>query len=100
MGIKINIPVYVDLYFTEEGVGLYVSTEEEGFTEKIFPFNELLDGFFEMYTVPSNPPTMHDDDREKIKEFIDNLFRAIDYLRKLEHDTATFVPKDSMGYRD
>lgn len=101
MGIKLQIPVYVDVYFTEEGVGLYVSSSEESpFEEQIVPFKKLVEEFLDMHVVPSRPPTIHEEDREKVKEFIDSLFRAVDYLRKLEHDTPTYVSKDILGHRD
>lgn len=101
MGTKINIPVYVDCYLTEEGVGVYVSTESDGFSEVIISFKSLMKDYMEMHYVPSNPPTMHDEDRVKIKEVCDNILSAIDYLRKLEHDTGTWKKeKNSMGHRD
>lgn len=98
MGTKINIPVYVDCYLTENGVGVYVSTENDGFSEVIISFKNLMKDYMEMHYVPSHPPTIHDEDREKIKEVCDNLLSAIDYLRKLEHDTPSW--KDRLGHRD
>lgn len=98
-GTKVLIPIYVDLYLTEDGAGIYVSTESDGFQEKIVSFNDLMKDYLSMYHVPSDPPTMHDEDREKILTLINNLLSAIDYLRKLEHDTPTWN-KNRMGHRD
>jgi len=98
--IKVNVPLYVDAYLTEEGVGIYVSGEGETFIENIFPFKEMMEQYLETYLIPSNPPKMHDEDRERVTELINNIFRAIDHLRKLEHDTPTWTKKDHMGYRD
>ncbi len=99
MGTKINIPVYIDCYLTEDGVGVYASTESEGFSETIITFKDLVKDFMEMYYIPSTPPTMHEEDRVKVTELCNNLLSAIDYLRKLEHDTPSWN-KDRMGYRD
>ena len=99
MGTKIMIPVYVDAYFTNEGVGIYVATDGDGFTEKIIPFKEIMHDYIDMHLVPSTPPTMHDKDRQQVVELINNLLSAIDYLRKLEHDTPTWT-KNNMGHRD
>lgn len=98
MGTKINIPVYVDCYLTEEGIGVYASTESDGFSEVVISFKALMKVYMEMHHVSSNPPTMHDEDRVKIKEVCDNILSAIDYLRKLEHDTPSW--KDRLGHRD
>jgi len=99
MGTKINIPVYIDCYLTEDGVGVYVSTESDGFSERVITFKNLVKDFMEMYYVPSKPPTMHDEDRPKIHELCNTILEAVDYLRKLEHDTPTWN-KDRMGHRD
>lgn len=98
MGTKVNIPVYIDCYLTEEGIGVYVSTESDGFSETVISFKDLMKEYLEMYCVPSSPPTMHDEDRVRVTEVCNNLLSAIDYLRKLEHDTGTWKPKDSLGY--
>lgn len=98
--IEIDIPLYVDAYLTEEGVGIYVCSGGDTFIEKIFPFKEMMEQYLETYLIPSTPPKMHDEDRERVTELIDNIFRAIDHLRKLEHATPTWTKKDHMGYRD
>lgn len=95
--VKINVPVYVDAFFSEEGVHVYVD-QDSTYEERIFSFKEMMDDFIEMYQIPSNPPTMWDDDREKITAFVNNLLNAVDYLRTLEH--ATPRREDHMGHRD
>jgi hypothetical protein len=98
MGTKINIPVYVDCYLTEGGIGLYVSTDSDGFSETIISFKALMKDYIETNQIPSTPRTMHDEDRPKIHELCDTILEAVDYLRKLEHDTPTW--KNRMGHRD
>ena len=98
--IEIDIPLYVDAYLTEEGVGIYVCSGGDTFIEKIFPFKDIMEQFLEGYLIPSKPPKMHEEDRERVTELINNIFRAIDHLRKLEHDTPTWTKKDSLGFRD
>lgn len=98
MGTKINMQIYVDLYLTEEGVGLYVAPNDDTFIETIVPYKKLVQDFIEMMQIPSRPPTMHDEDREKVVDLCNALLSAIDHLRKLEHDTPTW--KDRMGHRD
>lgn len=98
MGTNVNIKVYVDLYLTTEGVGLYIAPDEGSFVETIIPYKKLVEDYIEMYQVPSHPPTMHDEDREKVTELCNVILSAIDHLRKLEHDTPTW--KDRMGHRD
>jgi len=98
--IKVNVPLYVDAYLTEEGVGIYVCSGGDTFIENIFSFKEMMEQYLETYLIPSTPPKMHDEDRERVTELINNIFRAIDHLRKLEHDTPTWTKKDYMGYRD
>ena len=97
--VKIKIPVYVDAFFHTDGVHIFVEADGE-YTEDIFPFMAMMDEFIEQYFIPSKPPKMHDEDRVNVKEMIDNLLNAIDYLRKLENDTETWGKKDHMGYRD
>lgn len=98
MGTNVKINVYVDLYLTEEGVGLYVAPEDGSFVETIIPYKKLMEDYLEMYQVPSDPPTMHDEDRENVTNLCNSILSALDHLRKLEHDTKTW--KDRMGHRD
>lgn len=98
MGTDVFIKVYADVYLTTEGVGIYVAPEGDFFKEVIIPYEKLVEDFMEMLQVPSNPPTMHDKDREEVTNLANALLKAIDHLRKLEHDTGTWKPKDSLGY--
>jgi hypothetical protein len=98
--IEIDVPLCVDAYLTEEGVGIYVCSGGDTFIEKVFPFKEMMEQYLESYLIPSDPPKMHDEDRERVTELINNIFRAIDHLRKLEHDTPPWTKKDSLGFRD
>lgn len=90
MGTDVNLKVYIDAYFTKDGVGLYISPGEGDFEEIIIPFNTLVKEYLDMFLIPSDPPIMHDTDRAEVQELCDNLLRAIDYLRKLEHDTPSW----------
>jgi len=96
MGTNINISVYVDAYLTPEGVGIYVFSDEP--KEIIISYKKLVEEYLEMHQVPSDPPTMHDEDRENITNLCNTILSALDHLRKLEHDTPTW--KDRMGHRD
>lgn len=98
MGTDINLKVYVDAYLTEEGLGLYISPNDGVFVETIIPYKKLVEDYLEMYQVPSHPPTMFDEDRQKVTDLCNVLLTAIDYLRKLEHDTQSW--EDHMGHRD
>lgn len=98
MGTNVNLKVYVDVYLTEEGIGLYISPNDDSFVETVIPYKKLVEDWIEMYQVPSNPPTMHDDDRQKVTDLCNVLLEVVDHLRKLEHDTPTW--KDRMGHRD
>lgn len=100
MGIKANIEVYVDVYLTEEGVGVYVSADESGFSETTIPYNKLVEEFLEAHQIPSTPPTMNDEDRERVTNLYNIILSALDHLRKLEHETPTWKKKDYMGHRD
>lgn len=98
--MQVDVPLYVDAYLTEEGVGIYVCSGGDTFIENIFSFKEMMEQYLENYLIPSRPPKMHDEDRERVTELINNIYRATDHLRKLEHDTPTWTKKDYMGYRD
>jgi hypothetical protein len=98
MGTNINISVYVDAYLTPEGVGIYVASEGDGSKEITIPYRKLVEEYLEMYQVPSDPPTMHDEDRENITNLCNSILSALDHLRKLEHDTPTYTY--DMGHRD
>ncbi len=98
MGTNINISVYVDAYLTPEGVNIYTSCGDSTFNEITIPYKKLMEEYLEMYQVPSNPPTMHDEDRENITNLCNTILSALDHLRKLEHDTPTYTY--NMGHRD
>lgn len=98
MGTNINISVYVDAYLTPEGVNIYTSCGDSTFKEITIPYKKLMEEYLEMYQVPSNPPTMHDEDRENITNLCNTILSALDHLRKLEHDTPTYTY--NMGHRD
>lgn len=95
--VKINVPVYIDCFFSDEGVHVYVD-QEGTYEERIFSFKKMMEDYIEQYYVPSNPPTMWDVDRAKITEFTNHLLNAVDYLRTLEH--ATLRREDHIRHRD
>jgi len=95
--VKINVPVYVDAFFSEEGIHVFVD-QDSTYEERIFSFKTMMHDYIEQYYIPSNPPRMWDTDRVKVTEFINNLLSAIDYLRTLEH--AAPRQEDHMGHRD
>lgn len=98
MGVDLNVKVYVDLYLTEEGVGLYIAPDDSTFIETVVPYKKLMEDYLEMYLVPSSPPTMHEEDRENVVNLCNSILSALDHLRKIEHDTKPYIPKDRMGY--
>lgn len=95
--VKINVPVYIDCFFSEEGVHVFVD-QDGTYEERIFSFKSMMDDYFEGFLVPSTPPHMWDVDRERVTAFINTLLSAIDYLRTIEH--ATPSREDYMGHRD
>lgn len=95
---NIKFTAHVDVYLTEEGVGLYLSPNNGAFVETIIPYKKLVEDYLEMYQVPSSPPTMTREDRENITKLCNSILSALDHLRKLEHDTQDW--EDRMGHRD
>jgi hypothetical protein len=100
MYIRIRLPISIDCYMTENGINLSFEDEEE-FEVRTFTFKDLLGEFLESNLVPTDPPSMKEEDRQLIKNLVDSLMNSANYLKERANDVPRWEEKNnSMGYRN
>jgi len=78
---KLMIPLDIFPSITEKGIHYSVWVGDEECGTGFCPYRNLVDDFFDMYTVYTNTPYLPSSSEEEVLEIIENMEECLNYLK-------------------